>query len=184
MIKCLLSVVKNSLFETNFQISQISLNILQKTLRINSSTHKLGKTSDLSSDLDKIIHEVVKRLSDNNHKLKSAAEQIFEEMMNSSLYGVEACCSVLMNRGKSKAKLSAKQEVQRLHELEKIVSQYGLGSNGAPYSVIDYGIQKLDNPSGDVRNEAISLLASCANIEQERVWGKLEGMKAGYQQQI
>ena len=88
-------------------------------------------------------------MSDNNAKIKSLSEQIFEAMMSSNLYGVETCCAVLMNsKGKSKIKLSSKQEVQRLAELEKIVARFGLGANGAPYSVIDYGVNRLDNPSG------------------------------------
>ena len=44
LIKCLLGVVKNSLNEPNFQIAQLSLTLLQQTLKLNSSTHKLNKT--------------------------------------------------------------------------------------------------------------------------------------------
>lgn len=47
--------------------------------------------------------------------------------------------------------------------LALITTKYGLGPNGAPSSVIDFGVDKLSNPSGEVRNEAIHLLATCAN---------------------
>ena len=77
LIKCLLGVVKNSLFEPNFQIAQLSLNVLQQTLKMNATTHKVGKTAEMANDLDKIIQEIVRRLSDNNAKIKSTSEQIF-----------------------------------------------------------------------------------------------------------
>jgi hypothetical protein len=154
-------VVKNSLWETNFQISQLSLSLLQHTIKLNTSTHKIPRTNDMLSDLDKIIQEVVKRLSDNNAKLKSSAEETFNHMIRSSLYGVEVCCNVLMNVKGPKLKLSNKQEVERLRELGKIVGEFGFG---APYSVIDYGVAKLDNASGEVRGEAMHLLGISAKV--------------------
>lgn len=61
------------------------------------------------------------------------------------------------------AKNSIKQECQRLSSLCKIVGQFGLGTNGVPNSVVDYGVEKLNNPSNEVRNEALSLLALCSS---------------------
>ena len=90
-------------------------------------------------------------------------------MVKSSLYGIEACCLALM-KTKSSIKLSNKQEVERLRSLTNIMINYGLGPNGVPYTVIDYATEKLNNPGAEVRNEAISLLANGANIDEKRVY--------------
>ena len=90
-------------------------------------------------------------MSDNNSKIKSAAEQVFQEMIDSSLYGIDVCSSALMKH-KSKLKLSSKQEAQRLNSLMNLVTRYGLGENGVPHSVIDHAVDKLSNPAAEVRN--------------------------------
>ena len=110
------------------------------------------------------MDEIIKKISDNNSKIKSGSEQVFQEMIDSSLYGVDICSSGLMKH-KSKVKLSTKQEAQRLNSLMNLVNKYGLGDNGVPHSVLDYAVDKLANPAAEVRNESISLLATCANLD-------------------
>ncbi len=73
-------------------------------------------------------------------------------MLDSSLFGVEYCCTSLMKPGTLATKTSVKQEIQKLSSLIVITNKYGLGANGAPHSVIDFGVEKLSNPSADVRN--------------------------------
>ena len=57
-----------------------------------------------------------------------------------------------MKPGTLATKTSVKQEIQKLSSLIVITNKYGLGANGAPHSVIDFGVEKLSNPSADVRN--------------------------------
>lgn len=38
-------------------------------------------------------------MSDNNAKIRGVAEQVFQEMLDSSLFGVEYCCTSLMKSG-------------------------------------------------------------------------------------
>lgn len=59
-------------------------------------------------------------------------------MLDSSLFGVEYCCTGLMKPSGGKG--SVKQEIQRLASLSLITTKYGLGPNGAPHSVIDFGV--------------------------------------------
>ena len=85
-------------------------------------------------------------MTDNNPKIKSAAEQAFAQMISSLLYGVEACCSSLT---KSKAKLSSKQVSTRLTMLTKMIDQYGLatGANSVPLLCLDFALSHVNNPS-------------------------------------
>lgn len=95
-------------------------------------------------------------------------------MLDSSLFGVEYCCtSLIKSGGQAGSKGSVKHEIQRLSSLAIITTKYGLGANGAPHSVIDFGVEKLSNPSADVRNEAIHLLAVCSTKEQKLVAAQL-----------
>lgn len=62
-------------------------------------------------------------------------------MLDSSLFGVELCCSTLMKPAAQGSKsVAVKLEVQRLSSLAIITTKYGLGSNGVPHSVIDFGV--------------------------------------------
>lgn len=51
------------------------------------------------------------------------------------MYGIEVCCNHLM---KTKGKISSKLIVSKTNELTKIVTQHGVGQNGAPLSVLNY----------------------------------------------
>lgn len=183
IIKCLLRVVINSISQTNFKVSLQSLNLLSETLKINATTHKLSRNIEMNNDLDKILAEIIKKMSDNNAKIKSTSDSLFQEMVKSSLYGVEVCSSALM-KNKPLTKLSNKQEVERLRSLTNIMLNYGLGNNGVPYSVVDYATDKLSNPAVEVRNEAVVLLANCANIDEKRVYDSLQSKKGVFLQQV
>jgi hypothetical protein len=108
-------------------------------LKINSSAQLIGKPGDLQNDLDEIGKEVIRRLTDNNPKIKIAAESAFAQMIASSLYGVEACS---LGLARSKAKLSSKQLTTRLSFITKMIDQYGLagGSNTVPVGCLDFAI--------------------------------------------
>lgn len=84
----------------------------------------------------------------------------------------------------TKVKLSVKQEAQRLNSLLVLVTRYGLGDHGVPNNVIDYGVDKLSNPAGEVRSEAIGLLAVCSSHNEKDVASRLEGKKPIYLQQV
>jgi hypothetical protein len=55
LIKCLLRAVSQSITETNFKLSQLSLSLLREVLKINSKSHKLSKNSVEGRDLQKIM---------------------------------------------------------------------------------------------------------------------------------
>jgi len=66
-------VVKFSGKQTNFQVSQLSLAILVELLKINTGSQLISKPGDLMNDLDEIGKEVIRRLTDNNPKIKTGA---------------------------------------------------------------------------------------------------------------
>jgi len=72
-LKCLINVVKFSGKQTNFQVSQLSLAILVELLKINTGSQLISKPGDLMNDLDEIGKEVIRRLTDNNPKIKTGA---------------------------------------------------------------------------------------------------------------
>lgn len=39
-------------------------------------------------DLQKISEEIIKKMADNNAKIRSSSEQTFQEMLDSSIFGV------------------------------------------------------------------------------------------------
>lgn len=39
-------------------------------------------------DIQKIIEEIIKKMADNNAKIRSSSEQTFQEMLDSSLFGI------------------------------------------------------------------------------------------------
>ena len=88
MVKCLVSVVKLSIKQTNFHVSLVCLGVLQEMLKINAESQSVTKPGDLQNDLDEIGREVIKKMTDNNPKIKTAADQTFALMVSSLLYGV------------------------------------------------------------------------------------------------
>lgn len=83
-------------------------------------------------------------MTDNNPKIKTAADQTFALMVSSLLYGVEGCSMALT---KNKAKLSSKQLSTRLSMVSKMIDDYGLasGPNTVPISALDFAIENLNN---------------------------------------
>lgn len=144
MVKCLVSVVKLSIKQTNFQVSLVCLGVLQEMLKINAESQSVTKPGDLQNDLDEIGREVIKKMTDNNPKIKTAADQTFALMVSSLLYGVEGCAMALT---KNKAKLSSKQLSTRLSMVSKMIDDYGLasGPNTVPISALDFAIENLNN---------------------------------------
>jgi hypothetical protein len=144
LIKCLSNVVKFSIKQTNFQVSVVCLSVLQEMLKINAESQAITKPGDLQNDLDDIGREVIKKMTDNNPKIKTAADQAFANMINSLLYGVETCSSALT---KNKAKLSSKQLATRLTMISKMIDDYGLasGPNTVPLSTLDFAIENLNH---------------------------------------
>jgi hypothetical protein len=145
LIKCLITIVKYSSKQVNFQVSLQSLKVFLETLKINNDSQALTKPGDQQNDLDEIGKEIVKRLTDNNVKIKTASEQAFAQMNSSLLYGVEGCSHLL---AKFKGKLSSRQIATRLNLLNRMVDQYGLGgSNCVPPSCLEFAIENANNPS-------------------------------------
>jgi len=110
-LKCLIGAVKHSIHETNFQVIQGTLALFQEAIKINGEGQLTTKAGELQNDLDAIGTEIIKKLTDNNPKIKTATEQAFALMVNSNLFGVEHCCGLLC---RSKVKLSGKQLTARL----------------------------------------------------------------------
>lgn len=73
LIKCLITLVKYSSKQINFQVTLQSLKVFEYTLKMNNESQALTKPGDQVNDLDDIGREVVKRLSDNNVKIKTAS---------------------------------------------------------------------------------------------------------------
>lgn len=99
-------------------MAALSLNILKEMLRTNTESQSLTKPGDMQNDLDDIGREVIKKMTDNNPKIKAAADQAFALMVSSLLYGVEACSLALT---RNKAKLSSKQLATRLAMVAKMI---------------------------------------------------------------
>lgn len=125
----------------------------------------------------------MKKLTDNNPKIKTAAEQTFAIMTTSLLYGVEQCSVALT---KSKGKLSSKQMTIRLQLITKMIDQYGLasGSQTVPVSTLDFAIQQLNNPSEEVRKQAINLLAVAYRQDKNKTEIKVSGLRENIVEQI
>ena len=66
-------MVKYSSKQVNFQVTLQSLKVFLETLKINADSQALTKPGDQQNDLDEIGREIVKRLSDNNVKIKTAS---------------------------------------------------------------------------------------------------------------
>ena len=130
---------------------------MQDIIRMNQDSQIMNKPGDLQNDLEDISREVIKKLTDNNPKLKNNAEQTFALMTGSMLYGVESCSMALT---KSKTKLSAKQTVSRLFLLTKMIQDHGLasGTHSVPVSALDFAVSGTSNPSDEVRKQAIMML--------------------------
>lgn len=69
-IKCLIVVVKNSISEVNFQVSLNCLQVLVDLLKLNSKGNLLSRNNELTNDLDTISKEVIRKMADNNNKIK------------------------------------------------------------------------------------------------------------------
>lgn len=108
-------------------------------LKTNKESQSITKPGELQNDLDDIGREVIRKMTDNNPKIKAAADQAFALMISSLLYGVEACSTSLT---KNKAKLSSKQIATRMIMISKMIDDYGLasGPNTVPLSTLDYAI--------------------------------------------
>ncbi len=52
LVKCLITIVKYSSKQTNFQVCLQSLNLFQQLLKINAQSQALTKPGDLQNDLD------------------------------------------------------------------------------------------------------------------------------------
>ena len=68
-----MSVVKFSVGQVNFQVGIVALGVLQELLKLNQDSQVMSKPGDMQNDLDDISREVLKKLTDNNPKLKAKA---------------------------------------------------------------------------------------------------------------
>jgi hypothetical protein len=57
-------------------------------LKNNAESQSITKPGEMQNDLDDIGREVIKKMTDNNQKIKMAADQAFALMVSSLLYGV------------------------------------------------------------------------------------------------
>ncbi len=71
--------------------------------------------------------EVIKRMNDNNVKIRGMAEETFRNMCESGLFGVVNCSSALLRRGKNK--LAPKQLTSKLNTLTYLITLHGLNSH-------------------------------------------------------
>jgi hypothetical protein len=152
-------------------------------LRTNSESQSLTKPGDLQNDLDDIAREVIKKMTDNNPKIKTAAEQAFAMMVSSLLYGVETCSLSLT---KNKAKLSSKQLATRLSMVTHMIDDYGLasGPNSVPLQALDFAIDNLSNSAEEVRRNAVGLLASAYRKDKGKTDIRISDLKDSIQNQI
>jgi len=141
------------------------------------------KPGDMQNDLDDIGREVIKKMTDNNPKIKAAADQAFALMVSSLLYGVEACSISLT---KNKAKLSSKQLATRLMMITKMIDDYGLasGANTVPLSVLDFAIENLNHSAEEVRKNGVALLAAAYRKDKNKTDIKISDLKDAIQNQI
>jgi hypothetical protein len=64
-----------------------TLQLFGDLLKLNAKGNLLNRNNELSNDLDAISKQIIKKISDNNNKLRQEAEKSFAEMISSSLYG-------------------------------------------------------------------------------------------------
>ncbi len=152
-------------------------------LRTNSESQSLTKPGDLQNDLDDIGREVIKKMTDNNPKVKAAADQAFAMMVSSLLYGVETCSLAL---AKNKSKLSSKQLATRLAMITRMIDDYGLatGPNSVPLQALDFAIDNLNNSAEEVRRNAVGLLSAAYRRDKAKTDIRISDLKDSIQTQI
>lgn len=66
-------MVKNSISEPNFQVALATLQLFGDLLKLNAKGNLLNRNNELSNDLDTISKQIIKKMSDNNNKLRQEA---------------------------------------------------------------------------------------------------------------
>lgn len=152
-------------------------------LRTNTESQSLTKPGDLQNDLDEIGREVIKKMTDNNPKIKTAADQAFALMVSSLLYGVESCSIALT---KNKAKLSSKQLATRLLMITRMIDDYGLanGPNTVPLSALDFAADNVNHSAEEVRKNAVALLSAAYRRDKAKADIRISDLKDSIQNQI
>ena len=160
----------------------MALGVFQELLKLNQDSQVMSKPGDMQNDLDDISREVLKKLTDNNPKLKAKAEQTFALMTSSMLYGVEHCSMALT---KTKGKLSVKQLATRLLLLTKLIDQHGLsGNHSVPSGALDFGVNSVGNPSDEVRKQAIIMLNAAYRKDKNKTENRVAGLRENVLEQV
>ena len=182
LFRVYMNIVSSMLSEKVVQICTHSLQLLQEILLSNEKSHHEARLHEFQGDADAILLEVLKRMNDNNIKIRGLSEEIFRKMTKSGLYGVIVCSNVLMRVG---GKLSPKQYKSKLDTLIYMIELYGIGSNAVPLTAVDFAVSYVGFQSVEVRNSAIDLLVQ-ASIKgaDDRVQAAIEKLESNVKDMI
>jgi hypothetical protein len=145
-----MNIISSTLNEKVVQICHHSLILLQELLILNTKIHNESRINEFQGDADIILHEVIKRMNDNNIKIKGLADELFKKMFESGIYGVINCANALMKVGNNK--LSPKQYKSKLDTLTYLIAVNGMGSQAVLLAAVDFAVNYVNFHNPEVRN--------------------------------
>jgi hypothetical protein len=156
LFKAYMNIVSSTISEKVVQICHHSLLLLQELLLVNTKMHNEARIHEYQGDADVILHEIIKRMNDNNIKVKGLADELFRKMCENGIYGIINCSNALMKVGNNK--LSPKQYKSKIDTLTYLISVHEMANNPMILAAVDFAVTYVNFHSPEVRNSVIDLL--------------------------
>jgi len=75
----------------------------------------------------------------------------------------------------------AKYTLARIRILQRVIKEFKIDNHDVPYlPVVDFTVEKLENPNAEVRSAAINLLADIYRVVGDRLKKDLDGVRPAH----
>lgn len=177
-----LGAISRTITDKVSQVSAMSQTVLRTLL--NKRPPNIGSKNEMVMYMDTTLKTLLEKIGDINTRVRELAEESLMSMIRSPVITCNYCLSVIlrdMAPTTGKGNLLAKYTLARIRVLQKVVKEFKIDTHDVPYlPVVDFAVEKLENPNADVRSGAINLLADIYRIVGERLKKDLDGVRPAH----
>jgi len=164
------------------QVSSKAINLLK--LMMNKKPSIVGSKNELFVHIDTSLNTLLEKIGDTNSRVREMAEDALMSMVRNPIITCNFCLSVILKDmvpAKGKGSQSARHTLGRIRLLQKVVKEFKIDNHDVPYlPVVDFAVEKLENPSSDVRTAAVNLLVDIHGFAGNKLMGDLDGIRPAH----
>lgn len=182
MFVAVLGAVSRTITDKVSQVSAMSQNVL-RTILTKKLPH-IGSKNEMVMYMDITLKTLLEKIGDINARVRELAEESLMCMIRSPAITCNFCLSVILRDiapTTGKGNLLAKYTLARIRVLQRVIKEFKIDNADVPYlPVVDFTVEKLENPNADVRSASINLLADIYRVVGDKLKKDLDGVRPAH----